>query len=75
MKRLVKIKFSVTFWTVRPSLDLYVCCDTSDSMFGLETICPLRGFQGEPRFSQLVLLFSKSTSKTIKGFLRSPRSK
>jgi hypothetical protein len=46
----------------------YVRSDTSDHMSGLETVCSLRGFQGEPHFSPLILLFFKSTTKTIKGF-------
>jgi hypothetical protein len=31
----------------------YVHSDTSDHMSGLETVCSLRGFQGEPYFFPL----------------------
>jgi hypothetical protein len=72
---LVKIKFHVILWTIRSSLGLYVCCDTLDRLSGLETVCSFRGFQGEHYFSPLMLLFSKSTPKAIKSFLRSPKLK
>jgi hypothetical protein len=69
MRRLVKMKYPITLWTIRPGSRSYVRCDKLDHKSGLETIHPLRGFQGEPHFSPLVLLFSKSTPDTIKGFL------
>jgi hypothetical protein len=43
-----------------------VPCHTLDRMSGLEALRLLRGFQGEPPFSPHILLFSKTTSKTIK---------
>ena len=67
MGQLVIIKFFVTLWTIRLGSRLYVHCDTSDPTSDLETVQPLRSFQGEPHFSPLVLLFFKSTPKTIKG--------
>jgi hypothetical protein len=48
---------------------------TLDHTSGLETVCSLQGFHGEPYFSPLIFLFSKSTPKTIKCFLRSPKLK
>jgi hypothetical protein len=71
----VKIKSPVTLWTVRLGSGSNIRCDTSDRMFGLETVHPLQGFQGEPHFSPLVLLFSKSTPKANKGFLRPSKLK
>jgi hypothetical protein len=72
---LMKIKFPVILWTLCPGLGPYVRCDTSDHTSSLETIRSLQGFQGEPYFFSLILLFSKSIPKTIKGFLRSPKLK
>jgi hypothetical protein len=71
----VKIKSPITLWTIRLGSGLYVRCDTSDHTFGLETVHPLQGFQGEPHFSPLVFLFSKSTPKANKGLLRPSKSK
>jgi hypothetical protein len=66
---LVKIKFPITLLIVRPSLGPYVCFDTLDCTPDLEIVCLLQGFQGDSHFSPLVLVLSKSTAKTIKGFL------
>jgi hypothetical protein len=63
---MIKIKFPVTLWTVLLGSKPYVRYNTLDRMSGLETVCPLQGFQGEPHFSPLTLLFSKSTRKPTK---------
>jgi hypothetical protein len=57
MGRLVKIKFPVTLWTVRPGSGPYVRCDTLDCMSGLETVRSLQGFQ-----ENLIFLHSSSYS-------------
>jgi hypothetical protein len=66
MRWLVKIKFTATLWTIRPGSGPYVYCDTSDRTSDLEIVRPFQGFQRKPHFSLHVLLFSKSTPKTIK---------
>ena len=50
MGRLVENKSPVTLWTVRSGSRPYIHRDTSDHTFGLETVYPLLGFQGEPHF-------------------------
>jgi hypothetical protein len=73
MGRLVKMEFPYHNLIVCPGSGPYVRYDTSGRTFGLETVRPLRVFQGEPHFLSTVHLFFDS--RAIKDFLKPPNSK
>jgi hypothetical protein len=72
--RLDKIKSTSIVRTIHPGSRPYICCDTLDRTFGLEIVYLLRGFQGEPHFTQSSYS-PNQILRLLNGFLRSPNPK